>query len=140
MGVGSLVGEAADVIFHLAAQPIVGLSYREPVDTFTTNALGTALLLFRAGDATPKAVPLGLIARLEDVERERIENAGGRPLVQYRGKLMPLVPLSGHWDQASAPGSGRPAPRSTPDAAGPSSWTTPVSAVRSVSRERLNGT
>ncbi len=63
----------------------------------------TALLLFRAGDATPKAVPLGLIARLEDVERERIENAGGRPLVQYRGKLMPLVPLSGHWEQASAP-------------------------------------
>ncbi|MBL6079295.1 chemotaxis protein CheW [Belnapia sp. T18] len=63
----------------------------------------TALLLFRAGDATPKAVPLGLIARLEDVERERIENAGGRPLVQYRGKLMPLVPLSGHWDQSTAP-------------------------------------
>ena len=63
----------------------------------------TALLLFRAGDATPKAVPLGLVARLEDVERERIEHAGGRPLVQYRGKLMPLVPLAGHWDQASAP-------------------------------------
>ncbi|SDC20187.1 hybrid sensor histidine kinase/response regulator [Belnapia rosea] len=63
----------------------------------------TALLLFRAGDATPKAVPLGLVARLEDVERARIENAGGRPLVQYRGKLMPLVPMSGHWDQAMAP-------------------------------------
>ncbi|MBL6454789.1 chemotaxis protein CheW [Belnapia sp. T6] len=63
----------------------------------------TALLLFRAGDATPKAVPLGLIARLEDVERERIENAGGRPLVQYRGQLMPLVPISGHWDPDLAP-------------------------------------
>lgn len=34
-----------DIIFHLAAQPIVGISYREPIDTFTTNALGTALLL-----------------------------------------------------------------------------------------------
>ena len=32
-------------MFHLAAQPIVGISYREPLDTFTTNALGTALLL-----------------------------------------------------------------------------------------------
>jgi two-component system chemotaxis sensor kinase CheA len=63
----------------------------------------TALLLFRAGDAAPKAVPLGLVARLEDVERERIEMAGGRPLVQYRGKLMPLVPLSGHWDATTAP-------------------------------------
>jgi CDP-glucose 4,6-dehydratase len=34
-----------DIIFHLAAQPIVGISYREPLDTFTTNALGTAMLL-----------------------------------------------------------------------------------------------
>jgi CDP-glucose 4,6-dehydratase len=34
-----------DVVFHLAAQPIVGLSYREPVNTFTTNALGTMYLL-----------------------------------------------------------------------------------------------
>src|SRR3712207_2641392 len=47
----------------------------------------TALLLFRAGDAAPKAVPLGLVARLEDVARERIEAVGGRPLVQYRGRL-----------------------------------------------------
>lgn len=63
----------------------------------------TALLLFRAGDAAPKAVPLGLVARLEVVERERIELVGGRPLVQYRGQLMPLVPLAGHWDAAAAP-------------------------------------
>jgi two-component system chemotaxis sensor kinase CheA len=63
----------------------------------------TALLLFRAGDATPKAVPLGLVARLEDVARDRIECAGGKPLVQYRGQLMPLVPLSGCWDAGSAP-------------------------------------
>jgi two-component system chemotaxis sensor kinase CheA len=57
----------------------------------------TSLLLFRAGDATPKAVPLGLVARLEDVERERIETAGGRALVQYRGRLMPLIPLNPAW-------------------------------------------
>jgi len=57
----------------------------------------TPLLLFRADGMTPKAVPLGLVARLENVEAERIEMAGGRPVVQYRGKLMPLVPLSGGW-------------------------------------------
>jgi len=34
-----------EIIFHLAAQPIVGVGYREPLSTFTTNALGTALLL-----------------------------------------------------------------------------------------------
>ncbi|MBC9179730.1 hybrid sensor histidine kinase/response regulator [Pseudoroseomonas ludipueritiae] len=57
----------------------------------------TALLLFRAGDETPKAVPLGLVARLEDLPAASIELSGSQPLVQYRGKLMPLVPMSDHW-------------------------------------------
>jgi CDP-glucose 4,6-dehydratase len=34
-----------DIIFHLAAQALVRVSYREPVPTFATNALGTANLL-----------------------------------------------------------------------------------------------
>lgn len=34
-----------DFIFHLAAQPLVRLSYDIPVETFATNALGTANLL-----------------------------------------------------------------------------------------------
>jgi CDP-glucose 4,6-dehydratase len=34
-----------DFIFHLAAQALVRVSYREPVPTFVTNALGTAHLL-----------------------------------------------------------------------------------------------
>jgi two-component system chemotaxis sensor kinase CheA len=51
----------------------------------------TAMLLFRAGDATPKAVPLGLVARLDDLAVEQIEYSGGVPVVQYRGQLMPLL-------------------------------------------------
>jgi CDP-glucose 4,6-dehydratase len=34
-----------DVIFHLAAQALVRVSYREPVQTFSTNAIGTAHVL-----------------------------------------------------------------------------------------------
>jgi CDP-glucose 4,6-dehydratase len=34
-----------DLIFHLAAQALVRVSYREPVQTFATNAIGTAHLL-----------------------------------------------------------------------------------------------
>lgn len=52
----------------------------------------SALLVFRAGSGEPKAVPLALVTRLEEIEAERIERAGGQPVVQYRGKLMPLVP------------------------------------------------
>ena len=45
----------AEIIFHLAAQPIVGISYRQPLQTFTTNALGTALLLEAVRNARSSA-------------------------------------------------------------------------------------
>jgi two-component system, chemotaxis family, sensor kinase CheA len=53
-----------------------------------------AMLLFRAGDAAPKAVPLSLVARLEDIDVSTIERTGGQAVVQYRGSLMPLIPLN----------------------------------------------
>ncbi len=34
-----------DIIFHLAAQPIVRVSYENPVDTYTTNVMGTVNVL-----------------------------------------------------------------------------------------------
>lgn len=34
-----------EIVFHLAAQPLVRRSYREPVDTFATNVMGTVHLL-----------------------------------------------------------------------------------------------
>lgn len=34
-----------DVVFHLAAQPLVRKSYRDPVETFSTNLMGTVNLL-----------------------------------------------------------------------------------------------
>jgi len=36
---------APDLVFHLAAQPLVRRSYADPVETFETNALGTVHLL-----------------------------------------------------------------------------------------------
>ena len=57
-----------------------------------------ALLLFRAGGPGPKAVPLSLVARLEDVDLSAVELSNGMPVVQYRGKLMPLVPIDSGWE------------------------------------------
>ena len=34
-----------EIVFHLAAQPLVRRSYREPLDTFDVNVMGTARLL-----------------------------------------------------------------------------------------------
>ena len=41
-----------DFVFHLAAQPIVKKAFEEPIDTFTTNIIGTANILeaLRLGD------------------------------------------------------------------------------------------
>ena len=41
-----------EAIFHLAAQPLVRLSYREPVDTYATNVMGTVHVLEAARRAT----------------------------------------------------------------------------------------
>jgi two-component system chemotaxis sensor kinase CheA len=55
----------------------------------------TSLLVFRAGSAQPKAVPLGLVTRLEEIAADKIELSNGRYMVQYRDRLMPLVQMAG---------------------------------------------
>ena len=42
-----------DIIFHLAAQPLVRRSYREPLETWSTNVMGTANVL-EAARRTPE--------------------------------------------------------------------------------------
>ena len=60
----------------------------------TQSSDGLALLLFRAaGEPAPRVVPLSLIARLEAIPRNKIERSASGYLTQYRGKLMPLVPM-----------------------------------------------
>lgn len=56
----------------------------------------TALLVFRAGSDDLKAVPLSLVTRLEEVDVANIERSNNRDLVQYRGKLMPLIYIDDH--------------------------------------------
>lgn len=55
----------------------------------------TSLLVFRAGGDDLKAVPLALVARLEEIEVKEVEYSHGKPMVQYRGHLMPLVAIDG---------------------------------------------
>lgn len=61
------------------------------------NAVGqvetTAMLLFRGGGAGLKAVPLGLVARIERIAADKVEHAAGSPVTQYRGRLMRLVAM-----------------------------------------------
>jgi two-component system chemotaxis sensor kinase CheA len=69
-----------------------------PTEAETDHALGeehtTSMLLFRAGSPQQKAVPLSLVTRLEVIDSRDMEVCNGIRLLQYRGQLMPLVPVN----------------------------------------------
>jgi two-component system chemotaxis sensor kinase CheA len=69
----------------------------------TADADTELLLLFDDGTGAQRAVPLARVARLEDVLMERIERADGRSLLQYRGALLPIVPLGPTAIETAAP-------------------------------------
>jgi len=52
-----------------------------------------SFLLFRAGGEEVKAIPLGLVTRIERIPSANVEHTQGRYVVQYRDHLMPLVPF-----------------------------------------------
>ena len=53
-----------------------------------------ALLLAENGLEGRVAIPLSLVARLEEFPRTVIEHAGAQQVMQYRGQIIPLVRLS----------------------------------------------
>lgn len=53
-----------------------------------------ALLLFHSPGFERLAVPLSLVSRLEEFAGSRVEQSGGRPVVQYRDRILPLVSLT----------------------------------------------
>lgn len=93
------------------AQQLAGFSSsRMVVDTAAERGpeegMVESMLLFRAGSPQPKAVPLSLVTRLEVIDPKTIEMSNDRAVVQYRGQLMPLVPVSG--DMRARGGSAQP--------------------------------
>jgi two-component system, chemotaxis family, sensor kinase CheA len=86
-GIAQSVGSAANA--QRAAEEEAEAQHRAK-----ENAI--SLLVFRAGSPEPKAVPLSLVTRLEEVDAKKIERSNGRHLVQYRGQLMPLVQVNAH--------------------------------------------
>ena len=83
-GIARSVGSSAASTAHSALAEAKDENHVVVEDT-------TSMLVFRAGSPEPKAVPLSLVTRLEEVDAKKIEHSNGRHLVQYRGQLMPLV-------------------------------------------------
>jgi len=83
------IGQLAGVITERREQAVTEVEQAE-----TTVEQRQTFLLFRAGSFERLGIPLALVARLEEFPQSRIERAGGRLVVQYRGRILPLVPLS----------------------------------------------
>jgi two-component system chemotaxis sensor kinase CheA len=52
------------------------------------------LLLFQGAQGERMAIPLSLVARLEEFPRDAVERTGEREVVQYRGHILPLLRIS----------------------------------------------
>ncbi len=54
------------------------------------------LLLFDAGQGSRMAIPLSMVARLEEFPPEMVEYSGAQEVVNYRGQILPLVRVAKH--------------------------------------------
>lgn len=52
-----------------------------------------SFIVFKAGDDTPKVVPLEIISRLEEIDCSKIEMSRGQPVLQYRDNLMRIATI-----------------------------------------------
>jgi len=84
----------AQALGRAGASQFQGAATEEGPAAATETDQNTSLLVFRAGSTQPKAVPLSLVTRLEEIDARKIELSNGRHMVQYRGQLMPLVTVN----------------------------------------------
>lgn len=64
------------------------------------------LLLFNTGANNRMAIPLSMVARLEEFPRSQVEYSGGHEVIQYRGQILPLIQTADflpHAGEKSAP-------------------------------------
>ena len=93
-GISSTTGEASVSANRAADKDAASESREEDSDK-------TTLLIFRAGGQELKAVPLALVARLEEIDVEAVEVSHGQRVIQYRSQLMPLIPIDHMHEWAS---------------------------------------
>ncbi len=53
-----------------------------------------SLLLIQVGDSGQVAIPLGMVARLEEIPLSTLETAGEQEVIQYRQEILPVIRLS----------------------------------------------
>lgn len=66
----------------------------KPTSNTGMHAVKESLLIVRTRRGERIAIPLALVARLEEFSRADMEMAGGQAVIQYRGVILPVVDVS----------------------------------------------
>jgi len=94
MGIAQGAGLAGEV--HDRTMSEGGAAVRKAADPRQT------LLLFEAGQGSRMAIPLSMVARLEEFPRSAIERSGAQEVVRYRGQILPLIRVAAHVPSVTA--------------------------------------
>jgi two-component system chemotaxis sensor kinase CheA len=84
------LAQQADVISEVRDRALTEIATKSQEKTEDQQTL----MLFRIGERGRMAIPLSLVARLEEFPAAEVERAGNREVVQYRGQIMPLIRMS----------------------------------------------
>jgi chemotaxis protein histidine kinase CheA len=84
-------------------------SRRDAISAASVTHAAQSLLVIEAGKDGRLAMPLSVVARLEELPASVIEHAGTEEVMQYRGQVIPLIRLSRQlgWEAAEAADPGK---------------------------------
>jgi len=86
------VAQSAGVVAEIRDRSILD---KEAKAARTTDSRQT-LILFEAGQGSRMAIPLSMVARLEEFPSSMVEHSGALEVVRYRGQILPLIRVSKH--------------------------------------------
>ncbi|HZR79901.1 MAG TPA: chemotaxis protein CheA [Candidatus Binatia bacterium] len=87
LGLAQKAGVISEVRDRSLGEQVAGANAERAGDRQT-------LLLFSVGEGGRLAIPLSMVARLEEFPKGSVERSGRQEVVQYRGCIMPLIRLS----------------------------------------------
>ena len=112
-------GRVALILDVLGLATAIGMTRTDLSHTTATDESepveqrGDQMLIFKLLSGREMAIPLAQVDRLEDISASAIEQTHRLPAVQYRGQIMPLLPLANLLDQTghvAGTDDGRPGP------------------------------
>ena len=89
-GMLALILDIGATAARAGVKPVEEVTEEVEVLDGNTEGAEVSLLVFEARARERTALPLDAVERIESVPLTQIEYAGGRPLLQYRGELLPL--------------------------------------------------